>query len=801
MKPIIFKQLPAGQILVKTRKKILLFLLLVGSISLGLLLMLTSDDLHNAVIAQENIETVTEPETTEPEPEPEPETTEPEPPPDQPEPQTPLEVESTYNEQMTLEEVIAECRAGAEHITAEFQRLSDNLQPYEISHPQYYTAEKDKIDLWLIQTNTSHEIECEAQKDAAIARQTPPSQIPNEIETNYRDDMNLEEIEIECANVNQRIADELQRLSENLQAFQDSHPQYYVAEQEKIEDWHQDILDSSSAECQRRQDALPEPIQDVDAAYPDIAQAIKDWADRLQLTDAGKIVLYDNNPQLFDSPNDPDYTCNDNVLSEIYIFGCWNPRPSIKILKDNSTGTTLAHELLHAVYYEYYISGTSQNIDEMIDDATTYDPEQTQLILEAYEDKIRGLSPALARYVKYTELYAFVGTQFDDIPPSLEEHYALYFQDRDVIVGIFHDWVVDTRAKIQKQENANLQLLEQVEEYQQCLDDERTASADCQQYLPDEEQYLSYDQCLASRKTFLRDCAHLRLPPVLAYVPAPVASEPANNPPAREEEEEEEEENQQQAQELIDRTKQRQEETENSFINQLTSQEHEHISNNESPRVNDNSDDPAGEGDNESDTENEGEESNNEAENSDEPSEEQQEVALVGSGSSKNDLGSSKQSTFDKNVAQENDSSWLLFSLLTLSALVTILIIFLILKMRNQPKAGLQTTQRALKQLPEIPEITHLNLTHAINAGNESAPPASERLQAGFLADSLFRDWAQAKIVDKETCEFMEEMEFEDALAYAYGILLDAGRDPDDYLIKLGVLEADESPPATEDVI
>ena len=789
MKPIILKQLPAGQILVQTSKKILLFLLLVGGISLGLLLMLTSDDLHNAVIAQENIEIITEPETTDPEP-----------PPDQPEPQTPLEVGSTYNEQMTLEEVIAECHAGAERITTEFQRLSDNIQPYEISHPQYYTAETEKIDLWLIQTNTSHEIECEAQKDAAIARQTPLSQIPNEIETNYRDDMNLEEIEIECANVNQRIADELQRLLANLQAFQDSHPQYYVTEREKIEAWHQDILDSSSAECQRRQDALPEPIQDVDEAYPYIAQAIKDWANELQLTDAGKIILYDNNPQLFDSPNDPDYTCNDNVLSEIYIFGCWNPRPSIKVLKDNSTGTTLAHELLHAVYYEYYISEASQNINEMIDDATTYNPEQTQLILEAYEDKIQDLSPALVHYIQYTELYAFVGTQFDDIPPSLEEHYALYFQDRRVIVGIFHDWVIDTRAKIQKQENANLQLLEQVEEYQQCLNDEQTASADCQQYLPDEEQYLSYDQCLASRKTFLRDCAHLRLPPVLAYVPAPVISEPTNNPPAGEDDEKDEED-QQQAQELIDRTKQRQEETENSFINQLTSQEHEHINDNESPGVNDSNDDPAGEDDNESDTENEDEESNNEAENSDEPSEERQEIALVGSGSSNNDLGSAKQSTFDKNVAQKNDSSWLLFSLLTLSALVAVLIIFLILKMRNQPPAKLQTAQRAFKQLPEIPEIIRLNLTHTISADNESAPSASERLQAGFLADSLFRDWAQAKIVDKETCEFMEEMEFEDALAYAYGILLDAGRDPDAYLIKLGVLEADESPPETEDVI
>ena len=737
--------------------KILLFLLLACSISLALLLMLTNGNLHNVVIAQENTETTTEPT------------------PDPPAPQTPLEVGSTFNDQMTLEEVITECHGGADRITAEFNRLTNNIRLYETSHPQHHAAEKEKINLWLTKTNAGHDTECEAQKDAAVSRQTPPSQTPNNIESNYHDDMNLEEIETECANVNQRIANELERLLENIFAFEDSHPDYYAAEAEKIEDWHSNISSSSAAECQRRQDALPKPIVNVDEAYPNIPQAIKDWANRLQLTDTAKIIFYDNNPQLFNSPDNPGYTCNDNILSEIYIFGCWHTRGSIKVLKDNSTGTTLAHELLHAIYYEYYTSSEGRAINDMVDIAITYDPGQTQIILEAYKDKIQDLPPIQAHYVRYTELYAFIGTQFTDIPQSLEDHYALYFKDRRVVVSIFHNWVIDTRAKIQAQNSSSLQLLEQVEEYQKCLNDEQTTSADCQQYLPDEERYLAYDACLASRKTFLQNCTHLRPLAVSIYVPPPVISEPTIP--------EDDADEQQEAQELIERTKQRQEETENSFINQLTSHEHEHINDSGNPRVNDNNDAPASEGEEE-------ESDDEEQEDADEPDESRKEIALAESGSSNSDSNSAQKSILDKNVAKQNSSIWLLFFLFSSCALASILITSLILRAKNRPKAGLQTVQISFGQLPKIPESTRSNLPYAISANDKSSPSAPGILNASFLADSLFRDWAQKGMVDKETCAFIEALEFEDALGYTYGILLEAGHNA--YLIEISILEADE---------
>ena len=496
-----------------------------------------------------------------------------------PEPPVPSTIESAYNDQMTLEEVNQECASIDERITAEFSRLFELIQPFETSHPNYYAAEKIKIDDWLKTISAEHSEECQEQREAALSRLLPPSQTPAQIKTNYNDQMTSEEVIEECNAIDERTIDELDHLLGNIQSFEAGYPDYYETERAKIFDWYDALKTKHEEECQEQREAAlnrQQPVTvEVDDLYPDISQEIKDLANRLGLTDEAKVILYDNNPLLFDNPNHPNFTCGDNSLTEIYIHGCWNHHGSIKILRDNSTATTLAHELLHAIYYSYYSNYENTDIDRQIDIVITNKPLQVQIILDAYANQLSNSPTNVARYIEYTELHSFIGTQFTDIPQVLENYYALYFKDRRLVVEIFHDWVIDTRTKITEQEAYNHRLIDQIDEYIKCLNDINAVAVNCQAYRPDEDQYFNYNECLGSRKTFLRDCRHLQPKVFLVYEPAPPPREQVRDNPEEAPSDDDLQELISETEKLADQINEQQNEIEESFVHQLVFYEHD----------------------------------------------------------------------------------------------------------------------------------------------------------------------------------------------------------------------------------
>ena len=497
-----------------------------------------------------------------------------------PQPQTPAVIESAYNDQMTPEQASTECERVGELIGEEFDRLIESIRPFEISHPDYYVGEATKIDAWFTAIATEQSTECQTQLDKALDRQLPASQTPGFIEVNYHDQMTVEEVDQECIRVNQSIEDELDHLLENIQPFADSHPDYYDEEETKIKDWLDTITAETKIECQAQRETALDRQQtepDIDALYPHISQEIKDLAERLELTDAAKIILYDNNPLLFDDPDHPDFTCDDEAFAEVYIYGCWEYQSSIKLLRDNSTAITLAHELLHAVYYDYYVNYQNDLLDNQIDIVTFRNPLQTQIILDAYTRQIDSSPPNIARYIRYTELHSFIGTQFTSIPQDLEDHYGQYFEDRQAIVNIFHDWVIGTRAKFTEREENNQKLLRQIDEYLECLDDPYAIDIACQKYQPNNDQYSTYDNCLASRKTFVQDCQHLQPQALILYEPTPaplpaiaeltIKDPDVNNDNLQEQIEE--------IEELAEQVNEQQSEIEESFVHQLVFYDHD----------------------------------------------------------------------------------------------------------------------------------------------------------------------------------------------------------------------------------
>jgi len=148
------------------------------------------------------------------------------------------------------------------------------------------------------------------------------------------------------------------------------------------------------------------------------------------MTDMGKYYFYSSKPELEDS-SDFNKNCqrreaNSPILGcysgqQIYIYNVTNA--TLKGMEE----VTAAHETLHAIY-----DRLSQS-------------EKDQLKTEIDSAYQRVKTPELVERMKYyakaepgeetNELYAILGTEFDNLGPVLEGHYDRYFANRQKIVA------------------------------------------------------------------------------------------------------------------------------------------------------------------------------------------------------------------------------------------------------------------------------------------------------------------------------------------------------------------------------
>jgi hypothetical protein len=87
---------------------------------------------------------------------------------------------------------------------------------------------------------------------------------------------------------------------------------------------------------------------------------------------------------------------------------------------------TAAHEMLHAAY-ERLSPEEQDRIDGLVEEAIEAIPEDDPV----YEDLALYPADQLA-----DEWHSRLGTEFADLPPALEEHYAVYFDDRAKVVEL-----------------------------------------------------------------------------------------------------------------------------------------------------------------------------------------------------------------------------------------------------------------------------------------------------------------------------------------------------------------------------
>jgi len=152
----------------------------------------------------------------------------------------------------------------------------------------------------------------------------------------------------------------------------------------------------------------------------------------IKTTPRADLILRATHPTL-DQREDFARNCkNEDVGTS--VLGCYtvNGRMHIYDIRvpelEGIRESTLAHELLHAVYSRLPLAtrnrlepllraGYEANKDQLYDDMQLYTPE-------AFLD----------------ELHSRLGTEVDNLPPELEQHYARFFTNRPLVLSFYHQY-------------------------------------------------------------------------------------------------------------------------------------------------------------------------------------------------------------------------------------------------------------------------------------------------------------------------------------------------------------------------
>lgn len=159
---------------------------------------------------------------------------------------------------------------------------------------------------------------------------------------------------------------------------------------------------------------------------------ITEYAEVTTMTDEGRFLFFASRPEIAPAA---EFDAQCGIEQSLGAIGCYRPDFRTIFLYDLGPGfesveqVTAAHELLHAVWDR--LSNAERDALEPLLEAEAAkradDPEWVALMAH-YE--------AIEPGERVNELHSFVGSEFADISPELEAHYARYFDDRDALVAL-----------------------------------------------------------------------------------------------------------------------------------------------------------------------------------------------------------------------------------------------------------------------------------------------------------------------------------------------------------------------------
>jgi DNA repair exonuclease SbcCD ATPase subunit len=154
---------------------------------------------------------------------------------------------------------------------------------------------------------------------------------------------------------------------------------------------------------------------------------------QLQLTDQGTFLLKASQATIANREGF-NKNCEKKEKNSI-VLGCYIHPHNLYVFNvtdsrlKGAVQTTTAHEMLHAVYTRLSQDKQAQInilIDQALPEAMKQDPSLTKR-LELYD----RIEPG----ERYNELHSIIGTEVNNIPQELEDHYRHYFRNRSLVVA------------------------------------------------------------------------------------------------------------------------------------------------------------------------------------------------------------------------------------------------------------------------------------------------------------------------------------------------------------------------------
>ncbi len=155
--------------------------------------------------------------------------------------------------------------------------------------------------------------------------------------------------------------------------------------------------------------------------------------DKLGLTAKGKALFDASQPQI-EAATTFNQSCQQREETNSPILGCYISQQIFvyEVTNQKLDGieeTTAAHELLHAAYERLNSTERAKLNTEL---TSVYQKVKTSELEERMQH-YRESEPGQ----ELNELHSILGTEFANLGPKLESHYAQYFKDRKKVLGYF----------------------------------------------------------------------------------------------------------------------------------------------------------------------------------------------------------------------------------------------------------------------------------------------------------------------------------------------------------------------------
>ena len=155
--------------------------------------------------------------------------------------------------------------------------------------------------------------------------------------------------------------------------------------------------------------------------------------DALKLTRKGEFFFNAAQPVLSDK-DEFNAACRPEVNTETAVLGCYTEGDIFvyNITESELAGIregTTAHELLHAVWAR------------MSDKEKKYLEPALKQVYEENKDILKDELNTYNKDARQEELYVRAGTEVKKLPVSLENHFAKYFEDQDLVVSFYKKYI------------------------------------------------------------------------------------------------------------------------------------------------------------------------------------------------------------------------------------------------------------------------------------------------------------------------------------------------------------------------